>query len=223
MSQECAGWVYKSFKSQFRTFSVAKESFRNMNGAMTSLEDAVNAKPAVHPSDRVAGVNWAKRRDSPRLNRDHVITSRSKTSLRRGLGRGGWWEDVGAIISARGRQSSVRDPSHTPVRCLSVLTLPTDGPWLKGRQGKEEGGREGDLKHSSSSGLTAMSQREGGFQESAWRVLRQTFPTPLTDTAISVWKWTLSLKMSYFWHPLQGESLASLYLLLLYNGSGVGK
>ncbi len=50
-----------------------------------SQEDAVNIEPAVHRSDGVAGVNCAERQNGPRLNGDHIITSRSKTTLRKGF------------------------------------------------------------------------------------------------------------------------------------------
>lgn len=111
-----------------------------MDGAMMTQEDAVNTKPAVHPSDGVTRVNCAERQDSPSLNWDHVITSRSKKTLRKGS-EGVWWEDVGSIASARGCQSSVSDHSHAAIRCLECLNFTSRRALAKERQGKRGGWR----------------------------------------------------------------------------------
>lgn len=66
---------------------------------------------------------------------------------------------------------------------FKCLNLSNRRAMAKERHGKEEGGRERALKHSSSSGFIAMSQREGGFQESAWRALCQTLP-PQSQTLL---------------------------------------
>lgn len=183
-------------------------------------EDAVNTKPAVHPSDGVTRVNCAERQDSPSLNWDHVITSRSKKTLRKGS-EGVWWEDVGSIASARGCQSSVSDHSHTAIRCLECLNFTSRRALAKERQGKEEGGGEGDLKHSSSWGLLAVSQREGGFSRICLKSALSNPPHP-SDRHFYICLTEDVKPENYFWHPLQGDSLANLYLLQLYNGSGVG-
>ena len=86
-------------------------------------------------------------------------------------------------------------------KCLKLTNRRED----KGRQGAEEGGREGGLKHSSSSGLTTVSQREGGFQESASSAPSNP-PHPDDRHFYICLKETLGLKMSSFRHPLQGES-----------------
>lgn len=56
-------------------------------------EDAFNMKPAVHPCKGGHNkVNCTERQDSPCLNLDHAITSRSKTTRRKELGDGdGMW------------------------------------------------------------------------------------------------------------------------------------
>lgn len=110
--------------------------------------DAVDTRPAVHPSDGVARVNCAVRQNSPRLSCDHVMTGRSKAALGKGLARG----------RGLGRLSL-----RLSVICQSVITRARQMLeclyWQTGFSQRKAGGREGELEHSSSSSLIAVSQR----------------------------------------------------------------
>lgn len=139
---------------------------------------------------------WSQRRKGvagglTTLNWDQIRTGWSKTILRGRTGRS-WWEDAASIISARGCQSSVRDPSRTPLRCLRVFTSPAG---FRKRGG--EGGR-----------------RPPAFQQLGPRGRVPTCsvkPSPPQCTHVC-----LCLKRSYFWYPLQGESLDNLHLTTLW-------
>lgn len=61
------------------------QSCTDTRRAMMSLEDGgFKTKPAVHAPNGVTGVNRAERQNSPRLSRDHIITSTSKATRMKG-------------------------------------------------------------------------------------------------------------------------------------------
>lgn len=81
---------------------------------------------------------------------------------------------------------------------------------------------EGDLKNSSSSGLIAVSQREGGFQESASSD-PSNVPHPSDRHFYICLKEDVKPENRLFLAFSQGVSLVNLYLLELCYGNREGK
>ena len=90
------------------------------------------------------GLNCAEKQNSPRLNRDHVITRRSKTALREGFG--GFGERMWAPSTQLEAVSHLSETRHRPQSDVRVSS-PTDRLLVQERQKKKKKeGEEGRKK-----------------------------------------------------------------------------